>query len=82
MCVLAISLLVCICVHVCVCLRVCVCAHRVLEPKQHQLYLVDGGGVKVQVQFEFGDGGCHDASLGGMDEVSQDTDDLFDVVYG
>lgn len=58
------------------------CADRVLEAKEHQLYLVDGGGVEVQVQLEFGDGGRHDASLRGMDEVPKDADDLLDVFEG
>lgn len=52
---------------------------RVLEAKEHQLDLVDGGGIKVQIQLEFGDGGRHDSPLGGMDEVSKDADDLLDV---
>lgn len=59
-----------------------VCAHRVLEAKEHQLYLVDEGGVEVQVQLELGDGGRHDAPLRGMDEVSKDADDLLDVCDG
>lgn len=62
----------------CVCCG-CVCADRVLEAEEHQLYLVDGGGVEVQVQLELGDGGGHDAPLWGMDEVSKDADDLLDV---
>lgn len=53
---------------------------RVLEAKQDQLDLVDGGRVKVQVQLEFGDGGCHDTSLRRVDEVPKDADDLLDVV--
>ena len=71
---------------VCVCVGVGVCVsartYRVLEAKQHQLYLVDGGGVEVKVQLELGDGGCHDAALWRVDEVSQDADDLLDVVHG
>lgn len=57
-----------------------VCADRVLEAKQHQLDLIDGGGVKVQVQLEFGDGGRHDPPLRWVDEVPKDADDLLDVV--
>lgn len=57
-----------------------VCADRVLEAKEHQLDLIDGGGVEVQVQLELGDGGRHDPPLWGMDEVSKDADDLLDVV--
>lgn len=53
---------------------------RVLEPEKHELNLVDVGGVKVQVQLQLGDGGCHDTPLWGMDEVSQDADDLLDVL--
>lgn len=68
------------CTNVCVCL--CVCADRVLEAEEHQLYLVDGGGVEVQVQLELGDGSRHDAPLRGMDEVSKDTNDLLDVIDG
>lgn len=55
---------------------------RVLEAKQHQLDLVDVGGVKVQVQLELGDGGGHHTPLWGVDEVSQDADDLLDVLEG
>lgn len=62
------------------CVSACECADRVLEAKEHQLYLVDGGGVEVQVQLELGDGGCHDAPLWGMDEVSKDADDLLNVL--
>ena len=57
----------------------CLNTDRVLEAKEHQLYLVDGGGVEVQIQFELGDGVRHDAPLRGMDEVSKDADDLLDV---
>lgn len=53
---------------------------RVLETKEHQLYLVNGSGVEVQVELELGDGGRHDAPLWGMDEVSKDADDLLDVL--
>lgn len=68
--------------RVCVCVWVQVSADRVLETKQHQLNLVDGCGVKVEVQLELGDGGRHDAPLRGMDEVSKDADDLLDVIDG
>lgn len=64
---------------VCVDFSVCVCADRVLKAKQHQLDLVDGVGVEVEVQFELGDGGGHDAPLRRMNEVPQDADDLLDV---
>lgn len=60
--------------------RTCLFSDRVLEPEQHELNLVDGGRVKVQVQLQLGDGGRHDAPLWGMDEVSQDADDLLDVL--
>lgn len=63
-------------------MRSVACADRVLEAEEHQLYLVDGGGVEVQVQLELGDGGRHDAPLRGMDEVSEDADDLLDVFGG
>lgn len=59
---------------------ICVNTDRVLEAKEHQLYLVDGSGVKVQIQLKLGDGGRHDTPLGGMDEVSKDADDLLDVL--
>ncbi len=57
-------------------------ADRVLEAKENQLYLVNGGGVEVQIQLELGDGGRHDAPLWGMDEVSKDADDLLNVFDG
>lgn len=59
-----------------------VCADRVLEAKENQLDLVDGRGVEVQVQLQFGDGGRHDAPLRGMDEVTKDADDLLNVFDG
>lgn len=58
------------------------CADRVLEAKENQLDLVDGRGVEVQVQLQFGDGGRHNAPLRGMDEVSKDADDLLNVFDG
>lgn len=61
------------------CEPMCVSADRVLEAEQHQLDLVDGGGVEVEVQFELGNGGRHDPSLRRMDEVPKDADDLFYV---
>lgn len=78
LCLLILYELVCEFPAVCVCLG----ADRVLEAKEHQLYLVDGGGVEVQVQLELGDSGRHDASLWGMDEVSKDADDLLNVFDG
>ena len=57
-------------------------AYRVLEAKEHQLDLVDGGGVEVQVQLELGDGGRHDTPLWGMDEVSKDAYDPLYVFHG
>lgn len=57
-------------------------ADRVLEAEQHQLDLVDVGGVKVQVQLELGDGGGHHAPLWRVDEVAEDADDLLDVLHG
>lgn len=63
-------------------MRSVACADRVLEAEEHQLYLVDGGGVEVQVQLELRDGGRHDTPLRGMDEVSEDADDLLDVFGG
>lgn len=59
-----------------------VCADRVLEAKENQLDLVDGGGVEVQVQLQLGDGGRHNTPLRGMDEVSKDADDLLNVFDG
>ena len=63
----------------CVNLNVGVCADRVLEAKQHQLDLVDGGGVKVEVQLKLGDGSRHDAPLRRMNEVPKDADYLLNM---
>lgn len=61
--------------------RDCAGSDRVLKAKKHQLDLVDGVRVEVQIQFEFGDGGRHDASFRRVNKVPQDADDLLDVLH-
>lgn len=43
--------------------------HRILKPKQHQVDLIDGSAVKVQIHFQLGYGRSHHSVLRGANEV-------------
>lgn len=45
--------------------------YRILEAKKHHLELANGCAIKVQFQFQLGEGGSDDFAVGHSDEVAQ-----------